>query len=87
MCTIMFLVGFTVIAGIFAADAALNVTGTLRIILWSVSVSILGIMIFVISGRLDKFMIKKYYEKLPTDKYPEELAAWEAANPDHPWAQ
>ena len=91
MCTIMFLVGFTVMAGFGAAVGALHVTGhltnTLRIILTSASVSILCIMLLIANYGLFKYMTTKHFEKMLTEKYPEELAAWEAAHPDHPLAQ
>ena len=88
--TQMFLIGFTLMAAIAAVNGALSITGnntnTLRIVLIVVQYSILGIMMTIAFWLYPAYIASEKGIKMIYDKYPQECAAWEAANPDHEWA-
>mmetsp|Transcript_3930 Transcript_3930/g.6807 ORF Transcript_3930/g.6807 Transcript_3930/m.6807 type:complete len:257 (-) Transcript_3930:1467-2237(-) len=88
--TQMFLVGFTLMAVIAAVNGTLSVTGnntnTLRIVLLVLEYSILGIMLTIAQWLYPEYIASEKGMKMIGDKYPDECAAWNAANPDHEWA-
>ncbi|KAL7491793.1 hypothetical protein ACHAWT_001057 [Skeletonema menzelii] len=89
--TQMYLIGFTLMAVIAAVNGALSITGnntnTLRIILIVVEYSILGIMMTISFWLYPAYITSEKGMKMISEKYSDECAAWEAANPDHEWSK
>mmetsp|Transcript_23700 Transcript_23700/g.40346 ORF Transcript_23700/g.40346 Transcript_23700/m.40346 type:complete len:257 (-) Transcript_23700:121-891(-) len=88
--TQLILSGFTLMAVIAAVNGTLSVTGnntnTLRIVLLVLEYSILGIMMTIAHWLYPEYIGSEKGMKMIGDKYPDECAAWNAANPDHEWA-
>jgi len=88
--TQLILSGFTLMAVIAAVNGTLSVTGnntnTLRIVLLVLEYSILGIMLTIAHWLYPEYIGSEKGMKMIGDKYPDECAAWNAANPDHEWA-
>ena len=88
--TIVYLVAFAALAGFGVAIGVFTMNGNitwalaLRPIQWSTFGVFTSLMQYVI---VPKYMKSKRFQKMLTEKYPDELAAWEAAHPDHPLAQ
>ena len=85
------LVGFTLCGGISATNGALSYTGnnteTLHWILMAAEIGTLISAVTIASTVIPKYVMSEKGMKMIEEKFGDEVEAWNAAHPDHEYAQ